>query len=154
MSYTSNLRAMIGHQPAILVGSAVMVIKNDCEVLLHHRTDDHTWDFPGGYMEIGETIQETAKREVKEETGLEVGALNLFNILSGPDLFYTYPNGDQVYPVVLIYITKEFKGDLHPDGIEGDDVRFFNMNDLPENLFSPLHKLIQDYLKSKINFFD
>ncbi len=79
-----------------------------------------------------------------------MGTLSLLTILSGPNLFYTYPNGDQVYPVVLIYLTKEFTGDPHPDGIEGDDVRFFKMNDLPKNLFSPLHKLIEDYLKAEV----
>lgn len=148
MSYTSELRALIGHRPAILVGSAVMVINQESQILLHHRTDDHTWDFPGGYMEIGETVEETAKREVLEETGLHVGSLDLFSILSGPELLYTYPNGDQVYPIVLIYISKEFKGELQPDGVEGDDVQFFNLAELPENLFPPLRKLIADYFSA------
>ena len=46
-------------------------------LLLRHRTDDNTWDFPGGYMEPGESTEETARREVREETGLEIGEKRL-----------------------------------------------------------------------------
>ncbi|MBA2871583.1 ADP-ribose pyrophosphatase YjhB (NUDIX family) [Anoxybacillus calidus] len=45
-------------------------------------------------MEIGETFEETAKREVLEETGLQVKEIQLFGIYSGETCFVTYPNGD------------------------------------------------------------
>jgi len=151
MSYTSELRKLIGHRPAILVGATVMVIDQQGRILLHHRMDDQSWDLPGGYMEIGETIEETARRETREETGLEVGALSLFSILSGSNLFFTYPNGDQVYPVGPVYVTHEFHGTLHADDDEGDDVRFFPMDCLPGAIYPPIRKLVSDYLALHAN---
>jgi 8-oxo-dGTP pyrophosphatase MutT (NUDIX family) len=153
VTYTSELRKLIGHRPAILVGATVMVIDQQRRLLLHHRTDDQSWDLPGGFMEIGETIEETARRETWEETGLDVGELTLFTMMSGPDLFYTYPNGDQVYPVGPIYVTHDFHGELCTDGDEGDDARFFPMDDLPAEIYPPLRKVIADYLRlSRIIF--
>ena len=60
-------------------------------------------------MELGETVQDTARREVFEETGLRLGKLELFGMYSGPDYYKTFPNGDQVswsklYLLVIILL--------------------------------------------------
>jgi 8-oxo-dGTP pyrophosphatase MutT (NUDIX family) len=52
------------------------------QILLQHRTDDKMWDFPGGFMEPGETSEETAQREVREETWLEIGEMRLYMLQS------------------------------------------------------------------------
>jgi 8-oxo-dGTP diphosphatase len=62
-----------------LVGVAVIVIK-DGKVLLGKRKNAHgagTWQFPGGHLEFGETIEACARREVLEETGLRIGRLQM-----------------------------------------------------------------------------
>lgn len=51
-------------------------------------------------MELGESFEETARREVYEETGIIVGDLALFHLHSGEQTFYKYPNGDAVYNAV------------------------------------------------------
>lgn len=66
MSYISELRKYIGHNPLICAGATVAVIK-DKQILLNLRSDTITWDIPGGSLEVGETLEETAKRELKEE---------------------------------------------------------------------------------------
>lgn len=48
-------------------------------------------------MELGETVYETVKREVKEETNLEIHDLKLFNIYSGKTQYYIYLNGEGTY---------------------------------------------------------
>ncbi len=58
MSYIEELRALVGHRPLILVGVCVLIFDQERRLLLQHRTDDRTWDFPGGYMEPGESMEE------------------------------------------------------------------------------------------------
>ena len=148
MAYIQELRARVGHRPLILVGAVVMIFDKNRHLLLHHRTDDNTWDFPGGYMELGESIEETARREVLEEVGLEIGEMTLFKIFSGKDFYYECPNGDQVFPVNPVYVTHDVQGVLRPDGDESSEARYFPLDNLPEEMFPQVRMIIECYLKS------
>ncbi len=92
MNYISDMRKLIGNETLLTVGCGVIIEKEGC-ILLQHRTDEDNWCIPGGVMEIGETFEQTAKRETFEETGLEVNELTLFGIYSGESCFVQYPNG-------------------------------------------------------------
>ena len=69
MGYIMNLREIVGHSPLIGVGATTLVFNNKNELLLNLRSDTNTWGIPGGSLELFETIEETAIRELKEETG-------------------------------------------------------------------------------------
>lgn len=71
-----------------------------------------------GGMEIGETVEETAKRELFEETGLTANSLELLGVFSGEELHYTYPNGDRACIVEILYICRDFAGVLLPEKAE------------------------------------
>jgi len=148
MSYIQELRALVGHRPLILVGVLVMIFDEHHRLLLQHRIDDNTWDFPGGYMELGESTEETARREVREETGLEIGEMTLFKIFAGKEFFYTCLNGDQVFSVSPVYVTNDAHGALQPDGDEGSEVRFFPIHDLPSEMLPQVRIVIEIFLKS------
>ena len=148
MSYIQELRALVGNRPLILAGAMVMIFDPQGRLLLQHRSDDHTWDLPGGYMELGETTEETARREVREETGLEIGEMALFTVQAGREFFCVYPNGDQVYPVSAVYVTHDARGSLRPDGDEGFEVRFFPVHELPGEILPVIRGVIESYLKS------
>lgn len=148
MSYIQELRAIVGHRPLILIGVLVMIFDENHRLLLKHRTDDGTWDFPGGFMEMGESTEETARREVLEETGLEIGEMTLFKIFAGQEFFYTYPNGDQVFAVSPVYVTNAAHGTLQPDGDEGSEVRFFPINELPTEMLPNVRMMIESFLQS------
>ena len=60
-------------------------------------------------MDPGESLEETARREVMEEVGLEVDELKLMNVFSGPEQYYQYPNGDQVFNVTAVYTATDLK---------------------------------------------
>ena len=111
MSYTSEIRSKIGHDPLIVVGAGIFIYK-DRKVLLHKRRDNGFWSMHGGGIEIGESVEACAKRELFEETGLVANSIQFLGIFSGEDMFYTYPNGDQVYIVGIYYICNDYSGEL------------------------------------------
>ncbi len=103
------------------------------EILLQSRHDG-TWGLPGGLMELGESYEETARREVYEETGLTLGALTLIDVFSGKAYYRKLPNGDEFYAVTALFRTEEYSGSLKIDHGETRDLRFFDLDRLPEPL--------------------
>ena len=96
MSYLAELRALVGHRPLFSVGASAVVQDETGRVLLQRRGDDGLWGLPGGGLDLGETFEVAARRELNEETGLDT-PLTFWQALSGPQLYHCYPNGDQVY---------------------------------------------------------
>lgn len=132
MGYIEELRALVGKRPLILVAAGVFVLDDQNRVLLQRRADYGMWSAPGGIMELGETLEETARRELFEEVGLEAGALTLFSVASGLEDHYIYPNGDECYFVTACFATREVSGQPSADGVEGLEVRYFPIDHLPE----------------------
>ncbi|GMQ64660.1 NUDIX hydrolase [Vallitalea maricola] len=147
--YISELRKLVGHKPLILSTAGAIVLDKHDRVLLHHRCDNDLWGLPGGVIELGESVEDAAIREVFEETGIKVDNLKLFNIYSGANQHYIYPNGDEVYYVCITYYTRTFNGQTQIDGIESKDVGFFDVNNLPQ-LSQPI-KCILEELRHRIN---
>ncbi|GLO66088.1 MULTISPECIES: NUDIX domain-containing protein [Oceanobacillus] len=71
MEYYKYLRQYVGHRPIILPGSVVIILNEKNEGLLQKRHDG-SWGLPGGLMDLEESFEEVAMREVFEETGLVV----------------------------------------------------------------------------------
>lgn len=133
MNYITEMRKLIGHETIFTVGCGI-IIEKEGYILLQHRTNEDNWCIPGGIMELGESFEQTAKRETYEETGLHVDQLELFGMYSGKSCFVQYPNKDQVYSVQIIFTTTTYSGDLRQQGTESREHRFFKKEDLPENL--------------------
>lgn len=145
MGYIENLRKVVGNQPLILVGVAVAVINESGEILLQKRKEGQ-WGVPGGFMELGESAEEAGRREVLEETRIEVGKLNLIGVFSGKQHFVKLPNGDEFYPVTIAYVSRDIKGgELRADGLETTKVKFFKLNELPEGLNPLIKNLINQF---------
>ena len=82
--------------PLQRVGAGVACLNPAGEVLIRRR-DNGYWDVPGGRVEVGEEVSAAARRELREETGLEAGELpQLLGVFSGPDTLHTYPDGNVV----------------------------------------------------------
>ena len=145
MGYIEDLRKVVGNQPLILVGVAVAVINERGEFLLQKRSDG-LWGVPGGFIELGESTEEAGRREVLEETGIEIGKLDLIGVFSGKQHYVKLPNGDEFYPVTIAYSSKEIKGGtLKADGHETTEAKFFKANELPEGLNPMIKNLIHQY---------
>ncbi|GGG18885.1 NUDIX hydrolase [Paenibacillus aceti] len=137
MNYIRQIRELVGTHPIIMVGACVILIDGEGRLLLQHRTDNDLWGLPGGSMEPGEEMKEVAKRELFEEVGLEAKELELLDIFSGPDLYYQYPHGDEVYNVVVAYICKEYSGTIRGDEDEVQDIQFFELDKIPSQISPP-----------------
>lgn len=130
MSYISEIRKYIGHKPMLSAGATVVVLK-DNRILLNLRSDTNTWGIPGGALELGETLEKTAERELKEETNLIAKKFTLLHMFSGNDFYFKYPNGDELYSVVAVYLAEGVSGELKITDDESHDLQFFGKNDLP-----------------------
>lgn len=135
--YIMDLRKIVGHRPLLQCGASVILENAAGDILLEKRADDHTWCYPGGSVELFENTEVTARRELTEETGLTAGALVLFGVFSGPEYAHTYPNGDEVSNVDVVYLCRDWTGTPSPQASEVEELRFFPVTALPQNLLPP-----------------
>ena len=149
MGYIMELRKHIGHDALIGVGATTLVFNDKNELLLNLRTDTNTWGIPGGSMELYETIEETAIRELKEETGITADKLELVAVLSGKDFYYEYPNGDKMCTVIVLFKVMNYNGRLKISDNESKELRFFPLTNLPA-MESRAERIIQKILDRTI----
>ena len=136
MGYIMDLRKKVGHDELIGVGGGIFIVKEG-RVLLQRRADNSLWSMHSGAMEIGETLEENARRELFEETGLRAGELELLGIFSGEDMRHTYPNGDKVCIVQVMYIAREYEGEIKLQKEELSELRWFDIGALPDDINPP-----------------
>lgn len=155
MGYILELRKELknGKRPIIMTSAGVLIFNNENKLLLQQRTDNGKWGLPGGSMEPGETFQETAKREAFEEVNLKVKDLKLFDVFSGEQCHYIYPNGDEIYNASTVFITKSFEGEIKLDSTETLSAKFFSKNQLPTmEEINPPDKIVIREVKERIEF--
>lgn len=145
MGYIKDIRKYVGHAPLMCCAAGAIIVNKKNQILLQKRSDSGLWGNPGGAIELGEKLEEALKREVFEETGLHIKNPKFFRIYSGEDEHMIYPNGDEVYYVNVIYIVNEYTGNLSINDNESLELRFFDLNELPENMTITLKNIIKDY---------
>ena len=136
----------------IKIGIGVIVL-NGNKILLGHRAKDRKdtggiyetdcWTIPGGKQKYNETFFEGAKREVKEETNLDIDDLELFGIADDiqPDRHY----------LTIHIIANKYSGELKVmEPTKEDEWEWFELDKLPEKIYSPSKKFIEAYLKRKM----
>lgn len=149
-AYILDLRKIVGHRPLIQTGASVLVEDSEGRVLLQLRHDNHCWGYPGGSMEIDEELEDTARRELLEETGIVAEELELFGVFSGKALHYIYPNGDEVSNVDIVYLCKKYSGTLKCQEGEVDELRFFAASEIPDNITEPERVALSKWVESKL----
>ena len=150
-NYILDLRKAVGHRPLLQVGASVIVEDEKGRILLQRRSDNHLWAYSGGSVELDEIVEDAAKRELFEETGLRAKKLELFGVFSGPDMHYTYPNGDEVSNVDIVYLCREWEGDLTPQEEEVKVLRFFAAENIPDALSPPNIRPLRLWQKQKLS---
>ena len=147
MGYIEDLRKIVGHRPLIFVGSVVVVVDEQGRLLLQQRKfPEGAWGIPGGLMELGESTEDVARRELFEETELQVDELTLINVYSGPEYFIRAANGDEFYVVTTAYYAENAKGDLVVDQAESITLNYFHPDELPENIVKSHKEILDEFL--------
>lgn len=140
--YIKWIRGKVGHEKIIIVYAGGCIFNKNGEVLLQKRADCNKWGFPGGAIELGETPEMAAKREVKEETGLDIEVQKLIGIYTDSDV--VYPNGDKAHSICICYEMSVVGGELVCDKDETLELEFFSLNDMPELFCKQHEELLRD----------
>ena len=151
-NYIMDLRAIVGHRPLLQVGASVIVVDPEGRILLQLRSDNHCWGYAGGSVELDESVEDAAKRELFEETGLIAKHLELFGVFSGKDMHYVYPNGDEVSNVDIVYVCNQYSGVLKCQEGEVDSLSFFHINEIPENISEPNRRALKKWIDQHKRF--
>jgi len=134
-------------------GLGIILLKGN-KVLLGKRNDDpekadtelHTegmWTCPGGKLDFGEKLEEGAKREVLEETGMKANSLKLISV--------TNEIVSDAHFVTLGFLCEDFEGE--PKLMEPDEIvewKWFPLDELPKPINFASFKLINNYIERKI----
>ena len=147
MGYIQELRALIGHKRILLPGCIAFIRNTQKQILMQQRRHPYgKWGLPGGLMELGETTEETVKREVMEETGLTLGKLTLFGVYSGEGYQCTAENGDKFDVVTIVYTCDDYTGEVAVMDDESLCFEWRDIDNLPENIAGTHSKIVLDYL--------
>ena len=134
MDYIQDLRRLTGPRKIILNAAGAVIVRNG-KILLQRRTDNGRWGLIGGLMEMNETYEQAALREIREETGLEVRLESFLGIFHNHNMVWS--SGDAAHVVSAMFVAEIVRGEPRIDE-ESYELRFFGRDELPD-LFAEDH---------------
>jgi 8-oxo-dGTP pyrophosphatase MutT (NUDIX family) len=119
----------------VRVGTRVMMIQDE-KILLIRHTYLHGWYMPGGGLKRGETLEQAARREAREETGAELRDLKLLGAYTSFKDYKTDHN--------ILFLCRDFTLNGKHDR-EIAEARFFPLGDLPEDMLPGHRRRLEEY---------
>jgi len=134
---------------SLVPAASAIVVNQEGKILLQKRSDTGVWALPGGAMEIGETIAQTAVRETREETGLEVEPEYIVGIYTNPNHVVAFSNGEVRQQFSLCFTCRIVGGKLQASE-ESTEVGFFSPEEIEDLDMHPSVRLrIQHFLEHR-----
>ena len=132
-----------------LLKFAVIITKSKGKWVFCKHWERETYEVPGGHREEEENIEDTARRELYEETGLIADELHLWRVFSGPQTHYVYPNGDEVSNIDLVFVCRKYHGEMKRQESEVAELKFFDLDEIPENISPPIAQALREYVQMR-----
>lgn len=112
-------------------------------VLIERKNPPYGLALPGGFVDVGESVEEALIREMKEETNLDVEIVKLFNVYSKPD------RDPRFHTVSIVFLCKAYGQPIGKDDAKKADV--YRLEEIPfEKLVFDHGKILKDFLNSWI----
>ena len=108
-------------------------------VLIERKNEPHGWALPGGFVDIGESIEQAAVREAKEETSLDV-------LLTEQFYAYSDPKRDPRFHTVSMVFIGTGEGELK-GADDARTARVFTQQNLPDTIAFDHRRIIDDYFR-------
>ena len=156
--YIKYIRNLIGHKEIMAIAVCGLILNEKDEVLLEKRSDNLKLSFPGGALNMGENILNGLKREIKEETGIDLDKINseidFYGIYSGEKGKFIYPNGDITFYTDIVFKiiidSRTLKIKEHDN--ESLEIKFYKFDDINlDNLVTFDKEVLLDYYVNKID---
>jgi len=119
----------------------IIELPNDRIVLVKRQNPPRGWALPGGFVDYGESVEQAAEREAKEETGLDVKLIRQFHV-------YSDPKRDSRFHTLSIVFIASAEGEPKA-GSDAQNAASFHLDNLPEPLCFDHNRIIDDYRKSR-----
>jgi 8-oxo-dGTP pyrophosphatase MutT (NUDIX family) len=131
---------------SLVPAASAVVADTEGRILLQRRRDNDLWALPGGGMEVGESIAETAIREVFEETGYKVDPLYVIGVYSDPKHVFAYDDGE-VRQEFSVCIACELTGGSITVSDESHEVAWFTSSEIDQlQIHDRIRVRILDYI--------
>jgi ADP-ribose pyrophosphatase YjhB (NUDIX family) len=120
----------------------IIIEQGEGVVLILRRNEPRLWAIPGGFCDYGESLEQAAAREAKEETGLEVELIEQFHTYSDPQ------RDPRQHTITTVYIARAIGGTLRAQD-DAQEIGVFAEGHLPDELAFDHDQILKDYFWSK-----
>jgi ADP-ribose pyrophosphatase YjhB (NUDIX family) len=135
---------------SLVPAASAVVTDAGGRILVTRRTDNSLWTIPGGAMEPGESIVQTAVRETSEETGLTIEIVGMVGVYSNPNHVVAYADGE-VRQQFSVCFAATFVGGTLTTSSETSEVRFVDREHLDDLDIHPSIRLrIDHFLEDRV----
>ncbi len=140
---------MVGNKKIILNSTAVVLNDEFNRILLQKRSDNGLWGLPGGLLEMDETIEEGAIREVYEETNLKIKITRFIGVFINRNM--VWHNKDKAMIYAFGFVGVIIGGELKINDEESLELKYFKKEDLPLIHSADNKQIIEAYYQNRFN---